>query len=211
MTIVVSPSPAPRYNAPVNDLELSLDPPFFLVAMPQVLDPFFHRTVVVVLEHHEGGSFGYIVNRPTEFSMPELLGGLNMNWGGSPNAIGWFGGPVQPQMGTALFEKREDSEHSDDEVIRIQDNLHLTAELSVIRSLAPDPPDRFRLILGYSGWGPGQLDEEMNRNDWLVAPFDPDIIFTDTPDEAWVMALESIDVKPELLPTWTTGDPSSSN
>ncbi|MDX1582593.1 MAG: YqgE/AlgH family protein, partial [Thermoanaerobaculia bacterium] len=134
----------------MSDFELSLDPPFFLVAMPQVLDPFFHRTVVVVLEHHSGGSFGYIVNRPTEFSLGELLGGLDIVWTGPSDSIGWFGGPVQPQMGTALFEQPAATFESDEEVINVIDDLHLTADLNVIRKLATNTPERFRLILGYS-------------------------------------------------------------
>lgn len=207
----MGPSPLTTYNDRVSDLELSLDPPFFLVAMPQVLDPFFRRTVVVVLEHHDGGSFGYIVNRPTEFTLQELLGGLDIVWTGPSDAIGWFGGPVQPQMGTALFENTAEAFGSDEEVIAVISDLYLTADLTVIRKLATSTPEMFRLILGYSGWGPGQLDEEMNRNDWLIAPFDSAILFSDHPDEAWAQALESIDVKPELLPTWTSTDPGSSN
>lgn len=193
----------------MSDFELSLDPPFFLVAMPQVLDPFFHRAVVVVLEHNSEGSFGYIVNRPVEFTVRELLEGLEMEWEGPPDEIGWFGGPVQPQMGTALFD------HSGLElagqIMPIRPPTHLTADLEVIRQLASTPPDHFRLILGYSGWGAGQLDEEMNRNDWLVAPFDSDILFTRDPESTWVRALASIDVKPESLAAWTPSDPGSSN
>lgn len=193
----------------VSDFELSLDPPFFLVAMPQVLDPFFHRAVVVVLEHNPEGSFGYIVNRPVEFTVRELLEGLEMEWQGAADEIGWFGGPVQPQMGTALFD------HSGlelpGEVMPVSPPVHLTADLDVIRHLASTPPSRFRLILGYAGWGAGQLDEEMNRNDWLVAPFDADILFTRDPETTWVRALASIDVKPESLTAWTPSDPSSSN
>ncbi|MBW3671297.1 MAG: YqgE/AlgH family protein, partial [Acidobacteria bacterium] len=138
-----------------------------------------------------------------------FLEGLEMEWDGPPDEIGWFGGPVQPQMGTALFD------HSGLElagqIMPVRPPTHLTADLEVIRQLAGTPPDRFRLILGYSGWGAGQLDEEMNRNDWLVAPFDSDILFNRDPETTWVHALASIDVKPESLAAWTPSDPRSSN
>lgn len=195
----------------VSDFELNLDPPFFLVAMPQVLDPFFHRAVVVVLEHHSGGSFGYIVNRPTEFALHELLEGLGIEWAGPDEAIGWFGGPVQTQMGTALFERPGERIDPRQGVVLIREPLHLTADIEVIRRLSLQPPANFRLILGYSGWGPGQLDQEMDRNDWLVAPFESSILFASKPEDAWTQALESIDVRPESLPAWISGDPGTSN
>lgn len=198
-----------RYNNSMDRVELSLEPPFFLVAMPQVLDPFFRRTVVMVLEHHGEGSFGYIINRRTDFTLAELLQGLDIKWAGAEDATGWFGGPVQPQMGTALFELPAPSPSED--LIHVVEGLHLTADVGIIRDLAGSPPTRFRLILGYSGWGAGQLDEEMNRNDWLIAPFDAGIVFSEEPDQAWKEALASIDVRPELLPAWTASDPASSN
>ena len=194
---------------PVSDFELSLEPPFFLVAMPQVLDPFFHRTVVVMLEHDQEGSFGYILNRPTDFSVQQLVAGLNMTWNGPEDAIGWFGGPVQPQMGTALFDGTDLTLTG--QVLDVRHPIQLTADLEIIRQLSNDPPERFRLILGYAGWGAGQLDEEMNRNDWLIAPFDSDVLFTADPENAWVKALALIDVKPESLAAWTPGDSGSSN
>lgn len=193
----------------VSDFELSLDPPFFLVAMPQVLDPFFHRTVVLILEHNGEGSFGYIVNRPTNFAVGELLIGLDMKWNGPVGAMAWFGGPVQPQMGTAVFDQTDLEIAA--QMMPIRPPVHLTADLDAIRQLASAPPERFRLILGYAGWGDGQLDEEMNRNDWLVAPFDAGILFTPDPENTWVNALASIDVKPESLAAWTPSEPGSSN
>lgn len=193
----------------MSDIELSLDPPFFLVAMPQVLDPFFNRAVVVMLEHNEEGSFGYIVNRPVEFTVKEMLVGLDMEWNGAENAIGWFGGPVQPQMGSALFDAT--GLELAGQLLPVESPIHLSADLEVIRQLAGNPPRRFKLLLGYAGWGAGQLDEEMNRNDWLVAPFAADIMFTPDPGQTWVRALSSIDVKPESLASWTPSESGSSN
>ncbi|HUO84937.1 MAG TPA: YqgE/AlgH family protein, partial [Thermoanaerobaculia bacterium] len=81
-----------------------METPFFLAAMPQVQDPFFHRSLVLMLEHEEEGSFGIIVNRPTEIELRSILEELDVGWGGDPGALTWFGGPVQPQLGTVLFD-----------------------------------------------------------------------------------------------------------
>ncbi|HEY0787259.1 MAG TPA: YqgE/AlgH family protein, partial [Thermoanaerobaculia bacterium] len=84
----------------------TLETPLFLIAMKQVVDPFFHRSVVLLLEHDDEGSLGLIVNRPTDVPMVQLLGGLGVGWGGAPDAASWFGGPVQPGVGTILYAGR---------------------------------------------------------------------------------------------------------
>src|ERR1700730_5906952 len=78
--------------------------PVLLVAMPQVLDPFFHKSVVLLIHHQDEGSFGFIVNRPTGIKVTEILHGLAVGWRGREAALAYFGGPVQPQLGTVLFE-----------------------------------------------------------------------------------------------------------
>ena len=74
---------------------------------------------------------------------------------------------------------------------------------------AADAP-RFRLLLGYAGWGPGQLVEEILRNDWLVAPVDLDLVFGDETESTWELGLRSVGVDPETLPAWTEGEPEGS-
>src|SRR4029453_13892232 len=80
-----------------------LSTPVLLMAMPQVLDPFFHRSVVLLLHHEDEGSFGLIVNRPTGIKVSEILQGMDVGWRGREEAVAYFGGPVQPQLGTVLF------------------------------------------------------------------------------------------------------------
>lgn len=81
-----------------------LEPPLFLVAMPQVQDPFFRQSVVLLLAHTEEGSFGFIVNRPTGLKLTEILEGMGIDWQGAADAEAFLGGPVQPETGTVLFE-----------------------------------------------------------------------------------------------------------
>ena len=80
-----------------------LSAPVLLLAMPQVLDPFFHHSVVLLLHHEDQGSFGFIVNRPTGIKVREILQGMDVGWNGGEAAVAYFGGPVQPQLGTVLF------------------------------------------------------------------------------------------------------------
>ena len=80
-----------------------LTTPVLLLAMPQVLDPFFHKSVVLLLHHEDEGSFGFIVNRPTGIKLQEILEGMEVSWRGDEADVAHFGGPVQPQLGTVLF------------------------------------------------------------------------------------------------------------
>src|ERR1700686_2891941 len=81
----------------------TLSTPVLLLAMPQVLDPFFHRSVVLLVRHEDEGSLGFIVNRPTGIKVNEILKGMEVEWHGRDDAVAYFGGPVQPNLGTVLF------------------------------------------------------------------------------------------------------------
>lgn len=179
-----------------------LETPVFLVAMPQILDPFFNRSVVLLLEHKDEGSFGMVVNRPTELVVASIMEQFEVSWNGEPGENVWFGGPVQPQLGTLLFGMTSWPAAEHEGVIEVVPGLHLSQDSRVIKRLAPEPPERFRLILGYAGWGPGQLGSEIDRNDWLLAPLDVALVFSREPGEVWAQALRSIGVRPESLPSW---------
>ena len=81
-----------------------LTPPLLLIAMPQVQDPFFHRSVVLLVQHDEQGSFGFIINRRTGSLVSELLQGMEIRWGGEKDLAVYFGGPVHPHLGTVLYD-----------------------------------------------------------------------------------------------------------
>lgn len=177
-----------------------LSAPVLLVAMPQVLDPFFHRSVVLLLRHEEEGSFGFIVNRATGIHIPEILKGMQVIWQGESEVVAHFGGPVQPQLGTVLFSPGEIETEAATEVFP---GISLTQHIGDLATLAETPPEQFRLFLGYAGWGGGQLMEEILRNDWLTAPVRTELIFAPDPDEVWDATLRSVGVDPAALPSWT--------
>lgn len=180
--------------------ESSLTPPVLLVAMPQVLDPFFQKSVVLLVHHEDEGSFGFIINRSTGIRMAEILEGMEVSWAGGDDAVAHFGGPVQPQLGTVLFGPEGVTTEASTEVLP---GIALTQHIGDLTQLAETPPDRFRLFLGYAGWGAGQLMEEILRNDWLTAPAELDLIFAPDPDAMWAAALRSVGVDPAALPSWT--------
>lgn len=203
-----------------------LHPPLLLVAMPQVLDPFFHKSVVLLVHHdNDEGSLGFIVNRPTDIRVGEILSGMEIRWSGREGAVAHFGGPVQPQIGTILFspdsldgaplelpEEGEDGEDDENAATEVAPGISLTQHVRDLSRLASLPPSRFRLLLGYAGWGGGQLLEEILRNDWLTAPVSPELIFDVDPDQIWMCALRSVGVDPDSLPSWTpTGDEEAAN
>lgn len=179
--------------------------PVMLMAMPQVLDPFFHRSVVLLLHHEDEGSFGFIVNRPTGIKVAEILKGMEVGWEGGEEAVAYFGGPVQPQLGTVLFSPVLQESSPEDTATEIAPGVALTQHISDLSRLAEAPPDQFRLLLGYAGWGEGQLMEEILRNDWLTAPVSSDLIFAPDPERVWDAALRSVGIDPAALPSWIPG------
>jgi putative transcriptional regulator len=182
--------------------------PVLLMAMPQVLDPFFHRSVVLLLHHEDGGSLGFIVNRPTGIKVSEILQGMDVGWEGGEEDVAYFGGPVQPQLGTVLFSPVLLEPGPEDTATQIAPGLALTQHIGDLSRLAEAPPEGFRLILGYAGWGEGQLMEEILRNDWLTAPVSSELIFAPDPERVWDAALRSIGIDPAALPSWVPGTSS---
>jgi putative transcriptional regulator len=182
-----------------------LTTPVLLMAMPQVLDPFFHRSVVLLLHHEDEGSFGFIVNRPTGIKVSEILQGMDVGWEGSEADVAYFGGPVQPQLGTVLFAPVLLETGPDDTATQIAPGVALTQHIGDLSRLAEAPPDDFRLLLGYAGWGEGQLMEEILRNDWLTAPVTSELIFAVDPERVWDAALRSVGIDPAALPSWVPG------
>jgi putative transcriptional regulator len=180
--------------------------PVFLLAMPQVVDPFFHKSVVLLLAHQDEGSFGFIVNRRTDLKVAAILDDLELVWGGDPEAFARFGGPVQPQVGSVLIGDGAESEGRLPGASEVLPGLRITQNLSELARLGEQPPPRFRLLLGYAGWGPGQLLTEIRRNDWLVAPVNLDLVFAEGTESTWERGLRSVGVDPTTLPAWTAGE-----
>ena len=171
--------------------------PALLVAMPQLLDPNFHRAVVLLLHHDDEGSFGVVLNRDTGIPTGRLCEGLEIEWRGDPSVeLGW-GGPVQPQTGWVLLG---DGVALDAVEMRdVVPGVHFTGLPDALPQLAPRPPRDLRLLLGYSGWGPGQLENELAHGAWLLAPADRRSVFQVPQAELWSSVVRSLGVEPATL------------
>ena len=192
----------------MSTVHAQLAPPLLLLAMPQIQDPFFHRSVVLLVQHDPQGSMGFIVNRRTGSRVAEVLQGMGVRWGGDEKLVVHFGGPVHPHLGTVLFDATELGGMRAGEggmEIRGLPGVRFTRDMSDLERLAGEPPRSFRLFLGYAGWGSGQLLEEILRNDWLIAPLRKDLLFSPDPDGTWAAAVSSVGINPEALPLWLPG------
>lgn len=172
--------------------------PGLLLAMPQLLDPNFHRAVVLMIEHGDAGSFGLVVNQPSPIKATELLDSLGMPWRGDPEALVWSGGPVNPSTGWVLHEPLaalpEGTKLGESSTILVAPGIALTTSPDGLRAIAADPPPRTRILLGYSGWGPGQVAAEMTRGSWLHADPDPALIFDLAAGAMWERAIASLGI-----------------
>lgn len=188
--------------------------PGLLLAMPHLLDPSFRRAVVLMVEHDDEGSFGVIVNQPSVLTASELFASLELEWQGEPGAVVWRGGPVMPTHGWVLHEPvaalpaatTEDGEPMGTAglegggTIPVGPHLALSSgSLRILRAVAQAPPARTRVLLGYAGWGPGQLAREMAHGSWLHADPSPELVFDIPPEDMWEQALRSIGIDPESI------------
>jgi putative transcriptional regulator len=171
--------------------------PSFLVAMPQLLDPNFKRAVVLLIHHDADGTFGVVLNRTTDLTATDLCTTLQIGWRGEPEKeIGW-GGPVQPQTGWMLFG--EEAILDNEDVKLVGDGIGFAGSLEVLRLLAQDPPGDLQLLLGYAGWGPGQLENELAEGAWLLAPVSRDVVFDVESDAMWEHVVRSLGIEPSTL------------
>jgi putative transcriptional regulator len=188
--------------------------PGLLLAMPHLLDPNFRRAVVLMIEHDDEGSFGVIVNQPSPLTATELFASLDLVWNGDAEAVVWRGGPVMPTYGWILHDRlgdlpvsvKEDGVTPDMTVLESggtvpvgRDLVLSSGSLSILRSIAEQPPSHVRVLLGYAGWGAGQLAAEMVRGSWLHADMSRELLFDTPPDEMWERALRSVGIDPENI------------
>ena len=169
-----------------------------LVAMPQMSDPRFARTVVYLCAHSADGAMGLVVNRLIDsLSFGSLLAQLGVEPEGAPADMPvHFGGPVESSRGFVLHT----SDYHQDSTLVIDDEIALTATVDVLRAIARGTGPRRRVLaLGYAGWAPGQLDAEIQANGWLLVPADLDLVFGGDNDSKWQQAIAKIGIDLSLL------------
>ena len=170
--------------------------PSLLLSMPQMQDPNFARTVVLLCDYLPDGAFGLVINRPTEAPATEMVRLNPPIVGGSSDLRLFIGGPVQPERGWILLPEAP----ADREYRTIQDGLYLSASPEVLRTvLSASSPARAKVLAGYAGWGPGQLDEELAQSAWLIGELHLDLIFDVAPEAAWETAIRRLGADPSAL------------
>ena len=165
-----------------------------LIAMPGMGDPRFEHAVVLICAHSEKGAMGLVLNKSTgDILLSDLLEQLSIT--PVPEAADrpiQLGGPVENAKGFVLHDRSYDSPQS---TIRVDDNFAMTATLDILEEIANSRgPSNFSIHLGYAGWGPGQIEDEIARNEWLNCDSDAELVFGTGDGEMWAAALERLGV-----------------
>ena len=179
-----------------------------LIAMPGMPDPRFAHAVVFLCAHSAEGAMGLIVNKPfPDLDFGSLLQTLDMPQQEAYGDLGvmpaqaddpvFFGGPVESSRGFVLHTP---DVFAPDASLRVTDDAALSTSLDILAQIARGQgPAQARLALGYAGWGPGQLEDELRAGGWLTCPTEADLLYDTAPDQLWTVALGRIGVDPRLL------------
>ncbi|MFL5319772.1 MAG: YqgE/AlgH family protein [Myxococcaceae bacterium] len=169
--------------------------PGLLVAMPQLADPNFHRAVVLMVEHSVGGAMGIVLNRAAPLTLKDVAEGQSLNLANSRGREPVFlGGPVEPQRGFVLHDSKDVGER-----LEVLPGLYLSVTLDALQPLLEGSNHRVRFCLGYAGWGPMQLEQEIAQGAWLFAEASPDYALTNEPKQLWDTVLRGMGVDPSMI------------
>ena len=164
--------------------------PGFLIAMPDLGDPNFFRSVVMLCSHDADGAFGIVLNSPSTISIADVCSQIDVEWQGSKDVLARIGGPVQPtngwviHRGELLFEDNQ----------KIAPNLYISSSQDALRGYSENLDGDYVVCLGYAGWGAGQLDNEVAAGSWITSSISPRLIFDTAPHLMWRMALAEVGI-----------------
>lgn len=153
-----------------------------LVATPPLEDPNFDRTVVYVIEHQSDGALGVVINRPTDEDLDEPLDRWD-DLQAEPARV-FHGGPVEPDALIALALAKRPVDDATEELTPISGRV-VSADLTTDPAIVAASLESLRVFRGYAGWGPGQLEGEIEAGAWLVLDADPTDVFDARPDDLW--------------------------
>ncbi|MBL4806692.1 MAG: YqgE/AlgH family protein [Rhodobacteraceae bacterium] len=170
-----------------------------LVAMPGMGDPRFDKAVIFMCAHSPEGAMGLIINKPADdLAFKDLMTQLDISWDDKltgPKVH--LGGPVEHIRGFVLHPA---SYHVEDSTMTIGDDFGMTATQEILKDIASGQgPDQAILALGYTGWGPGQLENELRQNTWLICDAPTELVFSDNDGSKWDKAVGSLGFDPRLL------------
>lgn len=172
----------------------------FLIATPELEDVHFHRSVVYICAHSEEGTMGVVINRPfLDMKLADVFAEMKIEVDKDvqlPSTV-LLGGPLQPDRGFVMHKPQQQSWQS---TLVVSDAVAVTSSQDILQAMAHNQgPSEALMILGYSGWTAGLIEQEIAKNDWLVAPADLDILFTVPFGERWQRAIKSLGFNPNNL------------
>ena len=170
-----------------------------LIAMPSMGDPRFEKSVIYMCAHSDDGAMGLIVNKPTQdLKFNDLLEQLDIKSEiQAENIDVHYGGPVEHGRGFVLHTPDYESE---DSTLKVNASFGMTATLDILEDIAQGTgPETCLLALGYAGWGPSQLEDEIRANGWLTCDADMDLVFESKNGNKWQAALGSLGIDPRML------------
>lgn len=166
-----------------------------LLAVPQLHDPNFYRAVVLMVEHDDEGALGLVLNHGTDHPCARVTGEFGLPWPGRPGETLRRGGPVEPQ---SLWMLHDDG-WGFDETTRAGQGVAVSRSREALTRMCEGGEERLRLFIGYAGWGPGQLEEEIAAGSWITAPATADLVFQVPPDDLWHEVLSRLGINPAHL------------
>jgi len=174
----------------------------FLIAMPSMNDPIFGGAVVYICEHNDKGVLGVVINKPTDMTMDVLFDRIDLKVADGLRAALdepiMFGGPVQDDRGFVLHSPGGRYSSS----LAVTDDVAFTTSIDVLEAVANGSgPRRMLVSIGYAGWSPGQLEEEIARNGWLTVGADAHVLFDLPIDERYTAAIKLLGIDPLMLAT----------
>jgi putative transcriptional regulator len=169
--------------------------PVLLVSMPQMVDPNFSRSVILLAEYGPHGAFGLVMNRQMAEPAIEVVR-AEPPMPIRPDVHLFVGGPVEPTRAWVLLNDK----NLDGEALEVTDGVYLSASPELIRRTLSEPPDpAVRIVVGYAGWGAGQLDVELAESAWLMAPVQADLLFETPMSSMWETAIRRLGAEPSAL------------
>lgn len=170
----------------------------FLIAMPNLRDPVFAHTITYLCDHSDDGALGIVINHPISLTLGEVFRQLKLSDSADIcQQEVLSGGPVQIDRGFVLHPSEEKKWES---TIEISSDISLTASKDILTALAEDNgPDKALVALGYAGWGPGQVEEEIAANSWLAVPADAHVLFNTPCEQRWAVASKRLGIDLNLI------------
>jgi len=165
----------------------------FLIAMPSMADPYFAKTLTYICEHNDQGALGLVVNRPIDMTLQALFERLSLSITDTAmsEAPIYFGGPVQTDRGFVLHEPAGNWQAT----LRVREAIGLTTSKDILEAVGRgEGPKRMLVTLGYAGWSPGQLEQELSQNAWLTVEARDAILFDIPAEERLAQAMQLLGI-----------------